>query len=131
MLSDDPIKAAVQANRDPRIRAAACYNQKALGSAATESINLFILDSEASERLDLSVITGAASYTAVAAVAPRQKPLQKEVEREREKERERPQKKEQRRRPAPEPDEGEADVEPGARESGLKGRIWDLFGIEE
>jgi hypothetical protein len=61
MISDDPIKTSVQANRDSKIRAAVCYNQKSLKSASSEDVNLFILEADAIDRLDFSVLAGGSS----------------------------------------------------------------------
>ena len=126
MVSDDPIKAAIQANRDNRLRAAACYNQKSLKSAATESINLFILDQESVDKLDFSTIVGGdaaepASQKEAARPAFKMPSFSRRQQKSAQKEQ--PAKKSQ-KRSAPEPDEDES-----APRDGISGRIKDIFGI--
>ncbi len=138
MVTEDPIKASVQANRDSKLRAAPCYDQKALKASVAEDINLFILEPSASKRLDVSVISGGASRAperapmredegighgilkAVSSAMPQPKP-QKEAERPR------PSKKEQKRAPP----EEEEPPRKSRHDEGMKGRLKDIFGIEE
>jgi hypothetical protein len=133
MVSDDPIKTVVQANRDSRIRAAACYTQKSLKSAASESINLFILDSDSVDKLDFSALAGGASQ------APTQQPLQREQAREPFRitlpaPKPKPVQKEQQVKKEPkrvQPAREEEEDSPTAPRSGISGRIKDIFGIVE
>lgn len=130
MISDDPIKTVVQANRDSRIRAAACYSQKSLKSAASESINLFILDSDSADKLDFSVLSGGMA-------APTQQPLQREPARELFRApapapkpkpifKEQPVKKEQKK---PQPEREEEDDSPRPQRDGISGKLKEIFGI--
>ena len=144
LLSDDPIKAAVQANRDPRIRAAACYDQKSLRTAASDNVNMLIMEPESMNRLDFSIIAGRSTrqaeepeepdapapgpgrgiLKAFASMAPKpRQPVAEEPERRPPKEVEKPQKKREQKRPAAEDDQDEGE--------GFAGRIKDIFGIEE
>ncbi len=128
MVSADPIKDSITANRDSKVRAAVCYNQKALKAAANAEVNLFILEPDAQDKLDISDILANASQG-------KQPAVQKEKERERERE-EQPTKKEQKRQqPPPEPKtrpKDDDDDSPAHNSSGgVGGKIKDLFGIEE
>jgi hypothetical protein len=145
MVSDDPIKAAVQANRDSRLRAAACYNQKSLRSAAGERINLFILDPESVEKLDFSALVGRSQSAAeeedpdeedpqgpglfrsvAKAISPTQKPAEKEAPAEKQP-KEKPARKAQKKALR----EDDADDEPSSPRDGISGRLKDIFGIED
>jgi hypothetical protein len=139
MLSNDPIKASVQANRDPKIRAAVCYNQKSLKAAAGEDVNMFILEPDSLERLDFSAISSAPSPQAertpppqrfqerpakepirppaAVAQAPRFKPQP-------------PPKPEQKKMVKDISDEEDDDA-PRSPKSGIKGKLRDIFGIED
>ncbi|MDE1865454.1 MAG: hypothetical protein KGH94_02335 [Candidatus Micrarchaeota archaeon] len=142
MISEDPIRSSVQANRDPKIRAAVCYNQKSLKSAAAEAVNMFIMEPDSLERLDFSVLGGGKPASplpdnAIAtpagpglfksvtnAILPREKPAKAEREPE---PREKPEKRVQRKQ-----QEDDQEDEPHrSAGSGLGGRIKDIFGIEE
>lgn len=135
MISEDPIKTVVEANRDPRIRAAVCYNQKTLKAAASEDVNMFILEPEMIEKLDFTVLSGGGSKEAFVppkpsapksgglfggaskptVSSPKQKPLQEERQ---------PAKKK-----AVPPEEDAAPRRKGGGD--IKDRIKDIFGIEE
>jgi hypothetical protein len=136
MVSDDPIRDSISANRDARVKAAPCYSQKVLKSAASSDVNLFILEKDACDRLDVSDILGSPA-------SARQPPAQKERKEERREDRERkeekeraekerreePQRREQKRQqPDPEPipeDEGRERGKGG----GVGGKLKDIFGI--
>lgn len=137
MISDAPIKASVQANRDSKFRAAPCYDQKALQASANEGINLFILEASVARRLDISIIAGSsrnlgarepeperhgAGHSILKAVGRAQSGHHKVDER--------PPKRVQ--KPGPErQDRSEDDEEAPRQRSGIKGRLRDIFGIEE
>jgi hypothetical protein len=103
------------------VRAAACYNQKTLKSAANANVNLFILEPDAHERLDLSDIIG------VPASKP-QPPPQKEKEIKKEDPLPRKEQKKQQAQAQP----SDAPPQPrSGKDGGVGGKIKDLFGIEE
>ena len=111
MVSEDPIRDSITANRDVRVKAAVCSNQKSLKAAASADVNLFILEKDAYDRLDLTDILGAAS---------RQQPIR---------EREEPPKREQKRQPPPpEPRQQE---QRESRGGGVGSRLKNIFGIVE
>ncbi len=159
MISDDPIKTSVEANRDSKVRAAVCYNQKSLKSASSEDVNLFILESEAIDRLDFSVLAGGSSATqserterperaerAERPAAVREsgpgisagglfKSMgfgsgnQTPRQKPLAKDIEKPAPK--RAKPAPVADDEDDDRSPRAKKDGVSGTIKDLFGIED
>jgi hypothetical protein len=122
MVSTDPIRDSVSANRDTRVRAAVCYNQKTLKAAASVDINLFILESDANERLDLSDILGTS-------VQKQQQPLQKNREPAPQPKKEKEQRKQQ-ATVQTEPRDRSGDNSKGGG-GGVGSRLKDIFGIEE
>ena len=123
MVSADPIRDSVSANRDTRVRAAVCYNQKTLKAAASADINLFILEPDANDRLDLSDILSTS-------VQKQQQPLQKTREPTPQPKKEKEQRKQQAPAPQPEPRDRSSDNSKGGG-GGVGSRLKDIFGIEE
>jgi hypothetical protein len=142
MVSEDPIKDSIQANRDSKLRAAPCYDQRSLTASAKEDINLFIIDQPAAQRLDLSIIArGSSNQAAPDRETSRDRPVINKgifksvgsaaASKPQKEQPEKPQKKaKEQKRPEleDEEDEGPAHKRSG---DGLKGRIRDIFGIEE
>jgi len=125
MVSADPIRDSVIANRDTRVRAAICYNQKTLKAAANAEINLFILESDAHERLDISDILGNPSPKQAQPVQKTKEvptPLSKKVD----------QKKQSQPAPAaPSAPKPRPDDDSPRSGGGVGSRLKDIFGIEE
>jgi hypothetical protein len=123
MVSGNPIKAAIEANRTPMVRAAACHSQRILRSAIESGSNLLIFDSDWERSIRPAEALGRAGGPAAEREQP---PRPATVQQRGQKRRERPKE----RAAEPERDNENYDDERGPREDGIMGRIRYAFGIE-
>jgi hypothetical protein len=117
MVSDNPIDAAANANKVPRIKAAACYNQKILRNAINTKVNLFVVDQESLDSINLEGVL-AEGKTAIQQPEQQKRDLvaQPKII-----------KKPQKRQEEDEDVDEEDSQEP---RSGIRGKLKDIFGIE-
>jgi hypothetical protein len=59
-VSNDPDVDAIEANRERKIRAVACYNQKGVGEAMKAKANLFVLDGRSGDLPNIAALLAGA-----------------------------------------------------------------------
>jgi hypothetical protein len=130
-VSENPVEATIDANREGKIRAAACYNQRSIDAAVGARTNLFIVDRNSKDLPNLSPLLSssklrerAGSRTEKQEPPIRQKEEKPKVRGEKEDEPEEMEGEE-------EEDEGDEERRPRRKGEGIGGRIKDIFGIED
>lgn len=128
-LSNKPIAAAIEANREGKLRAAVCYSQRNIDAAIEAGTNVFVLDQNNREFPNLAVLLSSGRSRGASfenAEERKERPAFKlNIKR--------PERKQA--KPQDDPKEDEEDEEDDEREdrpaaSGITGKIKDVFGIE-